>query len=889
MLSNGLSKGGEGKASVSDLMANTNSSRKSIKMKLNLEASNEIMDKLIDIYTKPIEATVREVVSNAVDATVVHAKNGNEVKPVTIELPTKLSPFFKVQDFGIGMSLDHIENVLATFGGTTKRNDFDQIGNHGLGAKSPLAYVDQFSLETTKDGVTTKAIILRSSTGPETQIISSEYTGLESGTTVTVPVETENDNEKAESDSVVFAKAVETYKNFSFEAPIVVNDTLYNGNEVYEEIGEVVIEEISQTKGKVWVNKDIIHKEVENVIHLGYDFKDTYAYVLSGYRYNSPKREYKDHQEQPTFLIELKPGVVNFVSSRDAITSDNRSSKLDAIAERLIYGNNASVIPMLVKAVQKGVFDYKEAYMIIANMGANVNEYDSEKLDIGNYSFDIDSIKSIDGSFAPFEENEKFNNNSVFGIFSMSRGAVSFGKTNSKLKLDFAYFNDHRFFSDSYAYRKDNVFANVDEDVVKESAKITDINRSLLFNRLKINENKAMGNTILDQANIINSKVDKRKKRIFVYFAKNVNADKKIRAITRARDYFFKKANIDENGYFKEVETFVVLLKDNNDIDEEIEIFKKRIRNDLEVETFIADDDFVDEALNSVKKESQNQKDSVVGALPLNKVEVKLENYDNLLNGKDAPILSSKANYDTKEIYNKNNIFIIGEGVNSTSILEFLNGYQDKHGFDNLKGREIYFMPKTLKKDMLELLDSGEEVVRIGDIKHASDEVEEKVNNLSVYKRDISVDKINNLSNKDLIEKFIDENFMKDRISSIKEKIQNVISSGKNQSTKNSQEIIDFFDEYFDVERTSYYSARMGIEQRHLVDRFGIDSSVVRLSSVMKQVCVYNYGGYNESNLLKTLNLLDDSIVRNKTMPDYLIESLVKFIEEELGKISYFS
>ena len=139
---------------------NPNTKIDEVQMGINENALGVILDLLTDLYENPIEATVREVVSNAVDASVA----ANTKKTIKITLPTSLRSTFTVQDFGTGMSIETIKNVYSQYGVSSKRDDFSQIGAFGLGAKAPLAYCSEFNVVTTHKGITTSFTISRSET-----------------------------------------------------------------------------------------------------------------------------------------------------------------------------------------------------------------------------------------------------------------------------------------------------------------------------------------------------------------------------------------------------------------------------------------------------------------------------------------------------------------------------------------------------------------------------------------------------------------------------------------------------------------------------------------------------------------------------------------------------
>ena len=110
------------------------------------------------LYKDPYRAIVRELVSNAIDA----SKRIGTNESVVLHVPKTLNDInneFYVQDFGIGMSLEQVINIYGNYFASSKQNDSNSIGGFGLGGKTPFIYVkdkaDGFKLETTspEDGV----------------------------------------------------------------------------------------------------------------------------------------------------------------------------------------------------------------------------------------------------------------------------------------------------------------------------------------------------------------------------------------------------------------------------------------------------------------------------------------------------------------------------------------------------------------------------------------------------------------------------------------------------------------------------------------------------------------------------------------------------------------
>ena len=122
--------------------------------KMSIKNSSKVYSAISDyIYKNKIGSIIRELVSNAVDA------SNKDSKAVEIFIPdekdvTNGLPFY-VQDFGDGMSYETVTECYMTFFESTKENDKNVIGGFGIGGKTPFIYTKEFTIETTSpdDGI----------------------------------------------------------------------------------------------------------------------------------------------------------------------------------------------------------------------------------------------------------------------------------------------------------------------------------------------------------------------------------------------------------------------------------------------------------------------------------------------------------------------------------------------------------------------------------------------------------------------------------------------------------------------------------------------------------------------------------------------------------------
>jgi hypothetical protein len=166
-----------------------------VAMSVDAASMAHVMSILTDLYSDPVLAVIREYSTNAYDSHVEAGVN----KPIDISLPNAMSPFFKVRDYGVGLSVEDIRNVYSKYGASTKRSTNEQVGMLGLGCKSALTYTQQFTVRSVKDGLLSHVAISRTEDGSGVmQVVATQPSNECNGVEISIPVN-RNDafNEKA--------------------------------------------------------------------------------------------------------------------------------------------------------------------------------------------------------------------------------------------------------------------------------------------------------------------------------------------------------------------------------------------------------------------------------------------------------------------------------------------------------------------------------------------------------------------------------------------------------------------------------------------------------------------------------------------------------------------
>ena len=138
------------------------------------------------LYSDKVLAVVREYTCNAVDANV---EAGKADTPITVTLPNRMNPYFKVRDNGLGLTQEDVNDIYAFYGESTKRNSNDQIGMLGIGSKAAFAYGDNFVINSYVNGkkIMYNAYIDESQRGQISKL-GEEDTSEPDGVEIVVPV-----------------------------------------------------------------------------------------------------------------------------------------------------------------------------------------------------------------------------------------------------------------------------------------------------------------------------------------------------------------------------------------------------------------------------------------------------------------------------------------------------------------------------------------------------------------------------------------------------------------------------------------------------------------------------------------------------------------------------
>lgn len=153
---------------------------------IDFDSADFLKQMLSKFYADAVGSLVRETVSNALDS---HRELGIEA-PIIVSFGknTEGQHEFSVEDVGVGIDKDTINNILRKYGKSTKRQAINQLGAFGLGFKSPLSYTSSFYFIGRKNGIEIKCMMYEGEEDIKIDILHEKKTKEPNGCKIIVPV-----------------------------------------------------------------------------------------------------------------------------------------------------------------------------------------------------------------------------------------------------------------------------------------------------------------------------------------------------------------------------------------------------------------------------------------------------------------------------------------------------------------------------------------------------------------------------------------------------------------------------------------------------------------------------------------------------------------------------
>lgn len=305
-----------------------------INMGISAEAMSHIVERLTDLYGNTLESFIRELISNAQDASIGISNNID----VFID---EFRNEFVVKDYGTGMSMEDVVKIYSQYGASTKAEDMKAIGAFGLGGKSPLAYTNSFMVTTIKNGKKIVGIVEKTEEGPKISILSESDTKESNGTEIRVQL---IDNQ----DVVKGKKIINRYEKFSEFLEVKIN----NKEKSEEFIKSDVLIDYHGIGLELITTTQAVSGYLSNK-HQRYNFK----FLLEGYPYDYNKDDYYSYYLGDPIYINLKPGLVDFNSSRESVIVNERSNALVEFVRNHLT-NNPEIMKSFLVQIPKSYLPY---------------------------------------------------------------------------------------------------------------------------------------------------------------------------------------------------------------------------------------------------------------------------------------------------------------------------------------------------------------------------------------------------------------------------------------------------------------------------------------------------------------------------------------------------
>ncbi len=275
-----------------------------VAMKIDSNSIAHLMSVLTDLYSDPEMAVIREYSTNARDS---HVEAG-VTRPIEISLPNGMNPYFKIRDYGVGMSVDDINQVYSQYGASTKRDTDTQTGMLGLGCKSALTYTSQFTITSVKNGVKAVVVVSRIEDGTGVmEIVDTAATNDHNGVEISIPVKSSHQ----------FVTKTAQFFQYWDEGSVLVN-----GQKPARITLDMVTPEIGIASRTAGLSNDMV--------------------VMGGVAYPCSRKLYhgnRPHNDQFNVVAFVEIGDVNFTPSREDLSYTKRTEAKVAEITKIFTDN----------------------------------------------------------------------------------------------------------------------------------------------------------------------------------------------------------------------------------------------------------------------------------------------------------------------------------------------------------------------------------------------------------------------------------------------------------------------------------------------------------------------------------------------------------------------
>ena len=311
------------------------------------------------LYSDNILAIIRELISNAYESHVA----ANQTQPIDIQIPTTLTPTFKIRDYGTGLSLDQFRNLYTVFFKSTKRTSNEFTGCFGLGSKAPYAYSDVFMINSYYNGVKYSAICSKSTGSPDFRILKNEPTEEPNGLEITIGVNKE-DVRKFTSSYIRYIKFMHEINTTAYNIDIINNHSKFEVPDkvFYSPVSLNCIENIGIFRHSAQEDlPNIIIKQGQNVYRLDKISEP----IVTVIELNTITQKYFRYLQ---LVFEVPIGTFNITPSRESLIADTKLKQgLNAIISD-IEKNHEIIVKKLIQSTTEILSNNYTDYRVVSSV-----------------------------------------------------------------------------------------------------------------------------------------------------------------------------------------------------------------------------------------------------------------------------------------------------------------------------------------------------------------------------------------------------------------------------------------------------------------------------------------------------------------------------------------
>lgn len=375
------------------------------------------------LYQNKIMAVIRELSTNAVDAHKSIDKDNIPFDVYIISDYDESKCYFKIVDYGPGLSNDDVMTVYTTYCDSKKEN-IESNGYFGLGSKSPFAYTSKFFVTSIYEGQKTIYVcMLNEEKIPTINLISQEATSELSGLHIKVPI-------KGHKDYITFRDtATEIYSYFNIKP------------NVYDTESKQYKQKIPTIQYAIKTPLYSITDDIKGNLIDKYSTSSKFKVVIGDIAYNlAITSEIVDTNNKLLFKLPIhlyfKCNEISVTPSRESISLDEKSIKAIKTRLNIIYDE---LYDQIFDIIKDHTNQYKLRLHLLEYLKVNNLSFFTSIINILEFKFNDRLI--IDDKFYYHDNNSKtlmvnYMNYKIINLKYYNKFLFASTKTHIKERID---------------------------------------------------------------------------------------------------------------------------------------------------------------------------------------------------------------------------------------------------------------------------------------------------------------------------------------------------------------------------------------------------------------------------------------------------------------------